>query len=116
NMPGLGTSKDAINAVFEELAPGKIATKIFDADGNYILLQLIARDTPDVTLFDKDADARIAELRTRRGQQFLDTWLRERCETLLQKGKLLPNADLLRETDEKGNVVQTQYHPCATFH
>jgi parvulin-like peptidyl-prolyl isomerase len=116
SMPGLGTSKDAISAVFEELAPTKIATKIYEADGNYIVLQLIARENPDVTAFDKDADERVAALRTKRGEAFLDTWLRERCEAMVQKGKIVPNPELLRETDEKGNVVQTNYRPCSSFH
>src|SRR4029077_13518138 len=108
-MPGLGTSKDAMAAVFEELAPGNIAKKIYEADGNFIVLQLISRDMADVAAFDKDADKRIAELRTRRGAAFLDSWLRERCEALLTKGKLIPNSELLRETDDKGNLLQSQY-------
>jgi hypothetical protein len=115
-MPGLGVSKDAMTAVFEELAPGNIAKKIYEADGNYIVLQLISRDTPDVAAFDKDADKRISELRARRGAAFLDSWLRERCEALVTKGKLIPNSELLRETDDKGNLLQSQYRPCQSFH
>jgi parvulin-like peptidyl-prolyl isomerase len=115
-MSGLGSSKDAQNAVFEELAPGNIAKKIYEADGSYIVIQLISRDTPDIATFDKDADARIAELRSRRGAAFLDSWLRERCEAMLAKGKIVPNTELLRETDEKGNLLKSQYRPCQSFH
>jgi hypothetical protein len=114
-MPGLGASTEAQQAVFEGLQPGNIATKIYEADGAYIVLQLIARDQPQTTDFDKQADQLVAELRQKRGRQFVDTWLRERCESLAQKNRIIPNGELLRESDDKGNQIATQYHPCMSF-
>lgn len=114
-MPGLGSSKEAIAAVFDELQPGNIAKQVYEADGAYIAIQLIARVQPNVDEFDKSADRRVAELRQTRGQEFLDAWLKTKCETLAKEGKIKPAQQLLVERDEQGNLLPIGYKPCMSF-
>jgi len=116
-MNGLGASKEAIAAVFDELQPGQLATRVYEGEGGaYVVVQLVQRNQPNVADFDKDADRRVAELRTARANAFLDSWLRDKCETLAKANKIKPNPELLVERDDQGKVLPVTYKPCMTFH
>jgi hypothetical protein len=114
-MPGLGQSKEAIAAVFDQLQPGELAPQIYEADGNYILVQEVARAKPDVKDFDKNADERVAEMRDTRAKDFVNGWLKQRCEQLAKEGKIVANQDLIAEHDDQGKLLPTQYKPCISF-
>ena len=115
-MLGVGGSKQAIDALFDELAPGGVAKKVYDGDGgSYILLQLVSRAQPNVAEFDKKADAEVNRMREARGKAALEDWLRFRCEALKKSGRIRPAAELTRETDDKGNPAPTVYRPCMTL-
>ena len=112
---GWGHDYPWLAALFDELTPGMLAKKVYEGDGAYAVVQLISRSQPKVEDFDKDADRMVEELRGERAQQFVEEWLKERCEKLAADKKIKPNAGLLRETDDKGNLLPTQYHPCMSF-
>ncbi|MEO8845922.1 MAG: peptidylprolyl isomerase [Kofleriaceae bacterium] len=116
-MPGLGQSKDAIEAVYGgDLHPGDLAKKVYEADGSYVVIQLVDRKTPNVKDFDKEADRLTAALRTTRANAFLDDWMRDKCEGLAKDGKIKPNPELLIERDDAGKVLPVTYKPCMSFH
>jgi 23S rRNA maturation mini-RNase III len=116
-MPGLGTSsKEAADALFDQLSTGDVAKKIYQGDGDsYVLVQLVDRAQPKVEDFDKTADAEIARMQQARGKAVLRDWLKSRCETLTKAGRIRPAADRIRETDDKGNPAPTVYRPCMYF-
>lgn len=115
-MPGLGQAKEAVSDLFESLQPGQLGARVYEADGGFVIIQLVQRPpAPLVTAFDKDADKRVAELRQQRADAFLDSWLRERCQTLAKANKIHPNAELLIERDDAGKVLPVTYRPCMTF-
>ena len=111
-LPGLGSSKQAATAVFDELKPGDIASKIYDADGSYVLIQLRDRQQPNIADFDKDADDRVAALRAQRAEAFLESWLKTRCDTLAKEGKIIPSAEKVSERDDNGKPLPVTYKPC----
>lgn len=115
-MPGLGNSKAAQDAVFDELEVGRIGNKVYEANGDFIILQLEGRQKPNIADFDKDADRRVADLRDQRAGAFLEGWLKERCERLAKDGKLRANPELIAEHDDQGRLLPTQYRPCISFH
>ena len=41
--------------------------------------------------------------------------MKERCEQLSKDGKIKANPGLIRETDDNGNPLPTQYRPCMSF-
>jgi parvulin-like peptidyl-prolyl isomerase len=114
-LPGLGSSKQAATAVFDELKPGDIAAKVYDAGGSYVLVQLRDRQQPNVTDFDKDADDRVAQLRTARAQAFLETWLKTKCQALAQEKKIIPATEKITERDDNGKLLPITYRPCQSF-
>lgn len=114
-VPGIGKSKDIANALFDELGPNDVAKKVFFVGDKYYLVQLVEKALPKLEDFDKEAEADIAELRKARADEALDLWLKDKCEALAKDGKIKVNQELLRETDDKGNLVQTQYRPCSSY-
>jgi hypothetical protein len=115
-MPGVGGSKEAIDALFDELSPGNLAKKVYAGDnGTFVILQLINRAQPSVEEFDKIADSEIAKMQEARGKAAVREWLKNRCEVLTKAGKIRPAADRIHETDDKGKPAPTVYHPCMYF-
>ncbi len=111
-LPALGSSKQAAAAVFDELKPGDIASKVYDADGTYVLIQLRDRQQPNIADFDKDADDRVAALRAQRAEAFLESWLKTKCEALAKDGKIIPSNEKIVERDDNGKPLPITYKPC----
>jgi len=112
-MPGVGSSKAAIDALFDELAPGNVSKHVYEGDGGtYVVVQLTNKSAPKVEDFEKTADTEIARMQEARGKAAIHEWLKGRCETLTKANKIRPAADKVRETDDKGNPAPTVYHPC----
>jgi parvulin-like peptidyl-prolyl isomerase len=115
-LPGFGRSKEISDALFDELGKNQLGKKVYQVGDDYFVIQLVEKTTPDIKDFDKEAEEATAELRQARATEAVDSWLRTRCDTLVQQNKIKVNPDLLRETDDKGNVVQVRYQPCQSFH
>lgn len=115
SMSGLGNSKGAIAALFDELSPGMIAKRVYEAEGGFIVMQLISRSSPKVEDFEKEADRLVEELRQNRGAMFLEEWLKDRCQKLAKDGKIHPNPALIREFDDAGKPLPISYRPCMSF-
>ncbi len=114
-LPGVGDNKAAIASMFDELTPGMLAKQVFESNGAYVVLQLKDKQQPKMDEFDKTADRRIETLRAIRGAMLLENWLKETCEQFQKDGKIEPMAELIRETDDKGNILPISYRPCMSF-
>ncbi len=114
-MSGLGTSKEAAAALFDELSAGMIATRVYEADGAFVVVQLIGRNAPKVEEFEKEGDRLVEELRRERAQAFVEEWLQERCEKLRDDKKIKPNSQLIQEFDDAGKAMPVTYQPCMSF-
>jgi hypothetical protein len=112
DIPGLGTSKELVRALFDELTVGMLATRIYKVSDDYVLVQVKAKATPKLDDFEKDAEKSVAELASVRGEQLLNHWLTSRCEALVKENKIKPEQSLLREEDEQGRRIQIPYTPC----
>ena len=113
SMPGIGTDKAATTALWDELQPGSVAKVIYQGEGGaYLLVELVAKQTPNVTDFDKDAAAKTEALRDERAKKFLSAWISSRCDELAKAGKITYQTGLMRETDDNGKPVPNAYQPC----
>ena len=115
-IAGITNGKDIATALFDELSPGDVGKRVYEADGAYVVIQLKARNIPKVEDFDKSGDNDVAEMRARRQAIVVNDWLRDHCEAALKAGKIIINPDLLSERDDKGNAVPTTYQPCFSLH
>jgi hypothetical protein len=114
-MQGLGTSKEAAGALFDELSAGMLAKQVYEADGSFVIMQLVSRNSPKVEDFEKEADRLVEELRQTRGQAFLQEWLKDRCEKFAKDGKIKPNRGLVQEFDDAGKPLPSEYQPCMSL-
>ncbi len=118
----IGESAELVRALFDQLAVGNVADRIFEVRGSvvdpmpqYALVQVTGKELADVAKFDKEADSRMRQLAEARGAQVYVAWLRERCETLKAAGKIKPSASYLDSTDEQGRRVRSSYEPCESL-
>ena len=112
-MPGLDA--DGAKALFDELSAGQLAPRVFDADGNYTIVQVMAKSQAKIEDFEKDASRIIDRMREQRGAQLVREWLKTRCEQLEKDGKTKPRADKIAEFDDKGKPMPTVYRPCMSL-
>jgi hypothetical protein len=112
-MPGVDAA--GAKALFDELAPNDIASRVFEADGNYTIVQLVEKSQAKIEDFDKEADQILADMRAVRGRALVTDWLKARCKELDEAGKIKPMAELIAETDDKGKPLPTVYKPCMTL-
>lgn len=110
-LPGLAKEMTAV--VFDELSAGMLAKRVYEVEGNYVLLQVTAKAQAKVEDFEKDADRYISRLRLGRSFGAVEEWIEERCKALHKDKKIVPMKELVRETDEKtGKAAPQVYQPC----
>jgi parvulin-like peptidyl-prolyl isomerase len=116
DLPVLGNSKPAIDALFDEMTPGALGKEVYQADdGSYVILQLVEKSAPKVEEFDKVADQEIKDMRDLRAMIAVEQWLKSRCEALAKDSKIKPLGDLIAESDDKGAPLPAVYRPCMSF-
>lgn len=114
-LPVVGDSKEAIGSLFDELSAGMLATKVYETDDAFVVLQLTEKSAPKVDDFDKVAAKEMEQLRAQRAAILVEQWLKQRCEQLAKDGKITPMQELIRETDDQGKPLPVVYRPCMSF-
>jgi hypothetical protein len=111
SLPGL--SKELTPVVFDELSAGMLAKRVYEVEGNYVLLQIANKTQAKVEDFEKEADRYISRLQLVRSYSAVEDWLEERCKALHKDKKIVPMKELVSETDEKtGKPAPQVYQPC----
>lgn len=112
-LPGIG--KELVPVVFDELSAGMLAKRVYEVDGNYVLVQVTTKGEASMEQFDKDAPAIVGQMRMMRAMNLVDDFLKSRCQQLEKDGKITVPADLKQAaTDDNNKPVQT-YRACMTF-
>lgn len=110
-----GVDEAGVKALFDELAKDQLAGRVFEADGNYALVQVVDKTGAKIEDFEKDAARIIDRMREERGAQLVRDWLKNRCEELDKAGKIKPRGDKIAEFDDKGKPMPTVYRPCMSL-
>ena len=118
----LGTSRELARALFDELAAGATADRIYEVRASeidpmpqYVLIEMTAKELADVAAFEKQADRLVDRLAMTRGYQLFGAWLRDRCTTMARAGKLRPTARFLQTFDDQGRKLPITYQPCESL-
>ena len=110
-LPGL--AKELTPVIFDELSAGMLAKRVYEVEGNYVLVQITNKTQAKVEDFDKDADRYISRLQLVRSYSAVEDWIEERCKALHKDKKIIPMKELVNETDEKtGKPAPQVYQPC----
>ncbi len=115
-MQGAPGAKEMTKVLFEELQPGMLGRRVYESDGTFVAVQLIARQEGLVTDFDKTADTEVERLRQSRARALVDGWLKHKCTQLAKDERIIPSAEIVRDgVDENGKPVPSGYSPCMYF-
>ncbi|HLL25241.1 MAG TPA: peptidylprolyl isomerase, partial [Kofleriaceae bacterium] len=98
-LPGL--SKELTPVVFDELSAGMLAKRVYEVNGDYVLLQVSNKAQAKVEDFEKEADRYVSRLQMARSFFAVEEWIEQRCKALHKEKKIVPMQDLVNETDEK---------------
>jgi hypothetical protein len=128
-LPGVGASKEASTALFDELAPGMLGKKVYEfvpshemdvstklaLQGTYVVIQLRDRATPHIEDFEKDYDwlvnepCHYVEVPNPFGQKHYE----ERCGMRARRAKKLLESWIRSRCDEL--VKDQKIQPNAEF-
>ncbi len=98
--------------MFDELSAGMLGKQVHEVDGAYVVLQVTDKGQATADDFDKEADRYISRLQTVRSYTLVEDWLDARCKALAADKKIVPSAELVAESDDKGKPVPQIYTPC----
>lgn len=118
----VGESAEIARALFDELATGQVAKRIYeiksgsiDATPSYLVLQVTSKQLADTAEFEKNAAQHVANLTTELGTRYLGDWLRTRCTALVAKGEIKPSTELITPLDDEGRRLPIMYQPCESM-
>jgi hypothetical protein len=120
-LPDLGSSKQLVRVLFDELTPGMLGKQVYLVGDDYVVVQLADKATPTIPAsddsvateeFEAELQNRVQSLRAERGNTLLETWLKTRCDALNKDGKIKPDMSLFADWDDKGNPLPVTYQPC----
>ena len=114
-IPGLGESKKALQAIFAGLELGQVAPGVFEIGNDYVILELAGLTEPDLDQFTKDEPQLLQQARLEKAQDVLGQWLKDRCEKVAKDGDIQVNQTLFEVTNDQGQKVKGNYKPCQFF-
>lgn len=113
-ISGLGKNQELVEAVFETLGEGDLVDRVYEVGGDFVILQVTERSEADMEQFAEKSD----ELRRRYAQEksiaALQSWVRERCQALVEAGEVSVNRAFLSfEDEDTGELQPITYQPCS---
>ena len=87
-MPGIGRSKELVDALFDHIAPTKLGDQAFrvtEPEG-WVIVQLSTRSLADLEQFKEQGPQLAADLRERKATVALSKWLEQRCKDTATAG------------------------------
>jgi peptidyl-prolyl cis-trans isomerase D len=105
-LPGIGTSKEASDALAALKNVGDVSPGVIDVRGNYYILRLKSKKEPDMAKFDKEKQRELtASAAYTEGYALYNQWEKQIREEMDKKQKVWKNPDYLALDDrgaEKG--------------
>jgi len=92
-IPGLGPAQDLMAVAFT-LEPGESSDQVFDLAAKLALVQVLERTEPEASEIESQLDAERARLRNAKLDRYLQAWVNERRNELVESGEL--HVDLSR--------------------
>src|SRR5688572_21556225 len=114
----VGKSAELMTALFEGIKPGELGDKVFvvrgeestavgdmvlaAGDNRYVVVQLVERPDFDIAKFEEQADDLVRREEEDRGRELVSTWLKARCNEMVEKQEIKIANQILTTQDEKG--------------
>jgi peptidyl-prolyl cis-trans isomerase D len=111
----LGESEELAKAIFDEVAVGQLAPKVYETEAGFVLFKVVEKEEPDMVAFETEKADLGEALAGSKADGVLREWKQKRCETLRNAGKIEVTPAFVEygELDEKGQAKKSNYQPCA---
>ncbi|MDJ0847827.1 MAG: peptidylprolyl isomerase [Myxococcota bacterium] len=93
-LPGLGPAQE-VQAVAFSLEAGESSDRIFELPDKLVLVQVLERSEPTAEEVEAQIDSERERLRNAKLGSYLQTWIAQRREQLLESGQLVVNMEAL---------------------
>jgi hypothetical protein len=111
---GVGKSEELMKVIFTELEDNELTDQVYEVSDSFVFVQLLSREEPNLESFQKDQLDRTQLLGMERGFGELQTWLRSRCEALVEDRQVGINRDLMNQLATEREGEEFTYQPnCA---
>jgi peptidyl-prolyl cis-trans isomerase D len=111
---GVGKSEELMKVIFTELEVNALTDQVYEVSESFVFVQLVSREEPNLENFQKDQLDRTQLLGMERGYGELQTWLRSRCEALVEDKKVGINRELMTQLATEREGEEFAYQPnCA---
>ena len=91
----IGQDSRAIGSAFSLTTVGRIAAPV-EYDGGAVLLQLLERQTPDLTQFNEKRDSIFSAVRSQKQQEMYGRWF----QGMMQEAKIENHVDKVKKSSE----------------
>ncbi len=112
NVPGVGTSAELVNLVFDQIEVGELVDKVVEVDDGFVIVKLVAREEPDLDVFaTTEQDIRRSHI----GGKAIDTlqqWVGENCREVVTARGVSINKSVLSFYDDNNKPIPITYQPC----
>lgn len=111
---GVGKSEELMKVIFTELDDNALAGQVYEVSDSFVIVQLLSREEPNLETFQKDQLDRTQLLGMERGFGGLQTWMRSRCEALVEDRQVGINRELMNQLATEREGEEFTYQPnCA---
>lgn len=113
---GVGKSEELMKAIFTELDDNELSSQVYEVSDSFVFVQLVSRDEPNLENFQKDQLDRTDSLGLERGIGELQSWVRSRCEALVESREISINRDQMNQLATEREGEEFTYQPnCANL-
>jgi len=111
---GVGKSEELMKVIFTQLEANELTDQVYEVSESFVFVQLLSRQEPNLATFQEDQLDRTQLLGMERGFGELQTWLRSRCEALVEDRQIGINRDLMNQLATEREGEEFTYQPnCA---
>src|SRR5262249_46742957 len=113
-IPGIGSSEELLRALFDELKPGDVASKVYEVGGDSFVVRLVKRDEPDMQKFETEKGKLAAQMEREKAASTVNDYAALECRNAREKGEISFDPVLVEYNDVDTRVKAT-YQPCSTL-
>jgi hypothetical protein len=111
----IGKSGELTRALFKELAPDSLGPKVYEVDGNLVIVRLVSRTDPDFTKLEEERQSIEESLRGEKAYRVIEAYTSQRCLDKKDDINVIKEYVSYSEVDEKTGKpkdIPITWQPC----
>lgn len=113
-IPGIGTSKELVTALFDVIGVGELAGQVYEVSGDYFVVRLTKREQPDMAKFQTEKPKLAAQMAKEKSLGVVAEYVSRRCNEARDRGSISYDPTYVTYTDLDA-ATKPAYIPCQTL-